>query len=59
MMEDSKQNSVLRDSKNTSLWQATARVKSGLVTPVGNQVDKLYDCLVIGAGITGITMALL
>ena len=58
IMENSKQNSTLRDSSSTSPWQETSRVAGDQAMVAGKQEDKLYDCLIIGAGITGITTAL-
>ncbi|SMC89006.1 FAD-dependent oxidoreductase [Pedobacter africanus] len=58
-MENSKQNSALRDSTSKSLWQEVAVVAGDKSTAVVNEPDKIYDCLIVGAGITGITTALL
>lgn len=58
-MENSKQNAALRDSTSTSPWQGIAGIGGDQTTATGNQAGKLYDCLIIGAGITGITTALL
>ncbi|MFA4867937.1 MAG: FAD-dependent oxidoreductase [Pedobacter sp.] len=58
-MENSKQNIVLRDSTSTSPWQEASWGGGNQPIGVGHQAGKLYDCLVIGAGITGITTALL
>lgn len=49
---------IQRDSKTNSIWQETAG------TPAHHQErafspNQVYDCLIIGAGITGITTALL
>lgn len=56
MIEDFTKHVSLRDSSNISLWQEF----QGDKLPT-NPIDpsKIYDCLIIGAGITGITTALL
>jgi len=46
-----------RDGDNTSLWQDSAG-QNHVVSPVP-QIDQIYDTLIVGAGITGLTTALL
>ncbi|AOM79645.1 FAD-dependent oxidoreductase [Pedobacter steynii] len=59
MMENNKDSSFLRDSVSKSVWQGTANF-NGVKQATGVlESGKIYDCLIVGAGITGITTALL
>lgn len=59
MRNKSKQGSVIqRDSATESIWQRSAGVHDPQQTKSFNR-DQVYDCLIVGAGITGITTALL
>lgn len=58
-MQNNKQNSILRDSTSTSPWQRNAEAAELKSTVGDNHAAQVYDCLIIGAGITGITTALL
>ena len=58
-MQNNKQNSILRDSTSTSPWQGNAEAAELKSTVGDNHAAQVYDCLIIGAGITGITTALL
>lgn len=59
MTNKSKQGSVIqRDSATESIWQGNAGLHDLLQTKSFNR-DQVYDCLIVGAGITGITTALL
>ncbi|SMC56652.1 FAD-dependent oxidoreductase [Pedobacter nyackensis] len=58
-MENSKQNASLRDSCSVSPWQNFVVDSSEKLIVAEVDLDKMYDCLIIGAGITGITTALL
>jgi glycine/D-amino acid oxidase-like deaminating enzyme/nitrite reductase/ring-hydroxylating ferredoxin subunit len=54
-MKDIQDQSVDRDGKHLSPWQHSA----GSGASPGTYSEKIYDCIVIGAGITGITSALM
>lgn len=59
MMENGKQNSALRDSSSMSPWQEISGLPSNDLSGGTAETRMIYDCLIIGAGITGITTALL
>lgn len=58
-MESSKDDFSLRDGVSVSPWQKGSDSLSDELTSAAIDVDKVYDCLIVGAGITGITTALL
>ena len=59
MENKSKQDlTVQRDSATQSIWQRNA-IMPDLQQTKGFNRDQVYDCLIVGAGITGITTALL
>lgn len=47
---------INRDGENISPWQVNL---DNQPTPAGAEIEKIYDCIIIGAGITGITAALI
>ena len=57
-MENSKQDSYLRDGARVSPWQGTAELSRDKLISIAINQGQVYDCLVVGAGITGITTAL-
>ncbi|WP_084498300.1 FAD-dependent oxidoreductase [Pedobacter sp. V48] len=57
-MENRKQNSALRDSINNSPWQEAADFTGDKLSAGITETSMIYDFLVVGAGITGITTAL-
>lgn len=58
-MESNKDDFSLRDSASVSPWQKGFGSFSDKLSSAVIDVEKVYDCLIIGAGITGITTALL
>ena len=50
-------NNIQRDGENESAWQAGLNASISKV--YDNKADILYDCLIVGGGITGLTAALL
>lgn len=58
-MKDGKKNKISRDSSSVSIWQEIDYAFSGQKLRNETDQNKIYDCLIIGAGITGITAALL
>lgn len=46
---------ISRDGAQTSLWQETAFERN---SPLNSQINKRYDVVIVGGGITGITTAL-
>lgn len=58
-MEDlNKNNSSKRDTLSESIWQRNLE-KANLELPVSSQDHQIYDTLIVGAGITGVTTALM
>jgi glycine/D-amino acid oxidase-like deaminating enzyme/nitrite reductase/ring-hydroxylating ferredoxin subunit len=49
-------NNIPRDGRNKSAWQNNVDV---VPTNVEQKVTEVYDCLIVGGGITGLTAALL
>src|SRR5215217_848868 len=47
---------ITRDGRNQSLWQKNTPSTAGSIAPA---TAEIYDVLIVGAGITGITTALL
>ena len=57
-MQNDRQNKSLRDSSSVSPWQnISVNTSNGLITAPFD-AGKIYDCLIIGAGITGLSTAL-
>lgn len=58
-MENSKDHSSLRDGASKSLWQEATGFNGLKQAGSVMESGKIYDCLIVGAGITGITTALM
>lgn len=55
-MENKQNNDILRDGNNVSIWQSSIRKISD---EINSGPDRIWDTLIIGGGITGLTTALL